>query len=291
MVKLSKKNKILAGAIGALILLFFVTFGMYKWGARSQNAHITVLQDQIKGAHKVVAELAETEKNNGEKEEKLQAALKEKDAEIATKKAALEVCEKKVAQLTAPKPKVAVAVAKKKATPKKEDATTSALSRAVVVPAVATATPQLILRINIVEWSPIFSGKSLLSRDIGPVVRQGLANGTVVRTKETMGFTVNGANVSVENGSAIVNPGQVSAATAMVIRPADGAKFASPPSGLPFTTNPGELNGLVQSGVSEIWLNFILAPAAVKPPPAKKENLGGPKGPPIPSFVSIKLWR
>jgi len=128
----------------------------------------------------------------------------------------------------------------------------------VVVPSVGTA--QLILRINVVEWAPVFQGKSLASRDIGPVVRQGLANGTVVRTKESLGFLVNGASVSVYDGSAIVDPGPIGPEAVLVVRPVDGVRFASPPNGLPLTTNQGELDAAVRRGASEIWMNFVLAP-------------------------------
>ena len=143
------------------------------------------------------------------------------------------------------------------------------------------AAPKLILRINVVEWSQIFEGKSLMSRDIGPVIRQGLANGTVVRTKEPLGFLVNGASVSVQDGQAIVDPGAINAETVLIVQPSDGAKFASPPNGLPLTTDPGELDAVVKRGVSEIWLNFILAP--------KSAQTGAPKGAPAPIFVSNNL--
>ncbi len=127
-----------------------------------------------------------------------------------------------------------------------------------MVPSVGAT--QLILRINVVEWAPVFQGKSLHSRDIGPVVRQGLADGTVVRTREPLTFLVNNTSVSVQDGSAIVDVGQISPETILVVQPANGAKFASPPGGLPLTTNPGELHSVVQRGTSEVWMNFILAP-------------------------------
>ncbi len=123
-----------------------------------------------------------------------------------------------------------------------------------------TIAPQLILRINVVEWSSEFSGKSLMSRDIGPVIRQGLANGTVARTKAPYGFKVNGREVVVQDGQTIINPSPIGPETALIIQPVDGKKFASPPDNLPFITNPGELNALVARGTSEIWLNFVLAP-------------------------------
>ena len=128
----------------------------------------------------------------------------------------------------------------------------------VTVPASAPVT-RFALRINIVEWSEDFRGKSLMSRDIGPIIRQGLANGTVVRTKAPITFDVNGAAVPVNDGQAIVDPGPIGPETALVVQPVCGAKFASPPSDLPLTTNPGELYALTKRGVSEVWLNFILA--------------------------------
>lgn len=131
-----------------------------------------------------------------------------------------------------------------------------------IVPALAPAPiPQLILRINVVEWSQKFAGKSLMSRDIGPIIQQGLANGTVIRTRIPFIFRVNGSDVVVQGGSAIVNSGPIKPETALVIQPLLGEKFASPPNGLPLTTNPGELDAMVRQGMSEIWLNFILVPA------------------------------
>ena len=127
-----------------------------------------------------------------------------------------------------------------------------------MVPSVGAT--QLILRINVVEWSPVFQGKSLHSRDIGPVVRNGLANGTVVRTTETFTFVVNNASVEVRDGSAIVDVDQIGPETVLVVQPPNGGRFASPSGGLPLTTNPGELNSAVQRGASEIWMNFVLAP-------------------------------
>ena len=180
----------------------------------------------------------------------------------------LEVCEKaaKKPQPVAKKPQVTKRkIVKKQAAP-------PIMVKAQQVAAVPNyAAPKLILRINVVEWSQIFEGKSLMSRDIGPVIRQGLANGTVVRTKEPLGFLVNGASVSVQDGQAIVDPGAINAETVLIVQPSDGAKFASPPNGLPLTTDPGELDAVVKRGVSEIWLNFILAPK-------KTGANGSPKG-------------
>lgn len=152
----------------------------------------------------------------------------------------------------------------------------------VAVPSIGAT--KLILRINVVEWAPVFEGKSLHSRDIGPIVRQGLANGTVVRTKESLTFLVNSASVSVQDGSAIVDVDQITPETVLVVQPTNGNRFASPPGGLPLTTNPGELEAVVKRGVSEVWMNFILAPAVISPP--EKKNLGGPRGlPPLPLFL------
>lgn len=282
------KRKRSVVAVVLLWVLFLVLFGVYKLGSRGQDKRVANLTSSLKAETKKADDWWQIAKAAQEKSIKAQSTLEEKDAEIALKTATLEDCKKVVAL---PKPK---AVAKRVAH-KKPVAVAKVLAAPVPVPApapiptMASVIPQLILRINVVEWSPVFAGKSLKSRDIGPVVRQGLADGTVVRVKEPLNFTVNGASVVVvHGGSAIVNPGTVSQATSMVIRPVDGARFASPPNGLALTTNPGELLGVVQSGVSEIWLNFILAPAAASsppalPPPAKKENLGGPKG--LPSLL------
>jgi len=140
----------------------------------------------------------------------------------------------------------------------KQAAPVSAPVRQVAVPNVG-ATP-FVLRIVVVEWSSVFEGKSLRSRDIGPIIGQGLANGTVVRTKNRCGFIVNGASVVVDDGHAIVDPGPIGPETTLTIQPSAGHKFASPPGGVPLTTNPGELDALVKRGSSEIWLCFILAP-------------------------------
>lgn len=131
----------------------------------------------------------------------------------------------------------------------------------VPVPALAPSAPaQFALRINVVEWASVFAGKSLMSRDIGSIIRQGLANGTVVRTKIPLTFKVNGREVSVPDGQVIIDPGPIGPETALVVQPFCGSKFASPPNGLPLVTNPGELDALVKRGVTEIWLNFILDP-------------------------------
>ena len=128
------------------------------------------------------------------------------------------------------------------------------------------AAPQLILRLNVVEWSKAFEGKSLMSRDIGPIIRKGLAEGTVKRTAIPLTFKVDGREVPVHNGQAILYPGPIGPETAMVVAPSEGVKFASPPpspidgSPMALVTGPGELDSLAKRGVEEVWLNFILAP-------------------------------
>ena len=216
-----------------------------------------------------------------------------KAVDEVTKK--LEACEDaKKPQQAAKKPQITkkqvtkrrpVATTKKVSPVAKQAAVPAPVQQAVAVPNYA-AVPKLILRINVVEWAPVFEGKSLHSRDIGPVVRQGLANGKVIRTKESLMFMVNGASVSVQGGQAIVDPGTIGPETTLVVQPANGTKFASPPNGLPLTTNPGELDAVVKRGVSEIWMNFILAPAATKSSPKERKNMGGPKGlPSLPLFL------
>ena len=128
-----------------------------------------------------------------------------------------------------------------------------------VIPA-ATPEQRLTLRLNVVEWSQVFEGKSLMSRDIGPLIRKGLSDGTVVRTAAPLTFNVNGAAVAVQNGQAVLDTGPIGPETVIVARSLEGAKFVSPPNGLPLTTNPGELDALVKKGAKEIWLNFILDP-------------------------------
>lgn len=187
----------------------------------------------------------------------------------------LEECEKakKKPQQAVKKPQIAkrqVAkrqpVVAKKVTPVAKQAAPLPLAMAPapvplpVIPRVAAKTGQLTLRINVVEWSQIFEGRSLMSRDIGALIRKGLADGTVKRVAQPLIFNVNGAIVTVQGGQVALDPGQIGPETVIVVRSLEGAKFASPPNGLPLTTNPGELYALVKQGVSEIWLNFILDP-------------------------------
>ncbi len=128
-----------------------------------------------------------------------------------------------------------------------------------VLPVIPAAAEQrLTLRLNVVEWSPVFDGKCLESRQIGSLIRKGLAEGTVVRASVPIVFLVNGTRVLVQNGQAVLDTGLV-LGIPLVVWPVD-ARFASPPDGLPLETKPGELEALVQKGVREIWLNFVLAP-------------------------------
>ncbi len=128
-----------------------------------------------------------------------------------------------------------------------------------LIPALVPAPQKLILRLNVVEWSQIFEGKSLMSRDIGTLIRDGLVDGTVVRTTQPLIFNVNGATVTVQGGQVTLDPGQIGPETVIVVQPTGNAKFASPPNGLPLITWPEELDSLVKKGVREVWLNFILA--------------------------------
>jgi len=128
-----------------------------------------------------------------------------------------------------------------------------------VLPVIPAAAPEqrLALRLNVVEWSPVFDGKCLESRQTGPLIRKGLAEGTVRRASVPITFLVNGMEVLVHNGQAIVDPGHIGPETTIVVRSL-GGRFASPPDGLPLVTKPGELDSLVKKGAREIWLNFIL---------------------------------
>ena len=263
-----KKEVLILGVLFLVLSIIFCGVAVYKLGAKSQETRINKLALRLDTEQKKVAGWWKKAIGAEAGSQKLQGELTAAREEIAlgekifaSRVTEFEACQKKVAQLSKPpvRPKqVAKKVASAK-TPAK--ATAKTLSPpAVMVPALATTAPQLILRINVVEWASVFKGKSLMSRDIGPVIRQGLANGTIVRTKEALTFVVNNASVSVQDGSAIVDPGPINAETTLVVQPANGGRFASPPNGLPLTTNPGELDAVVKRGTSEIWLNFILAP-------------------------------
>ncbi|MDO8743338.1 MAG: hypothetical protein Q7J30_02180 [Candidatus Azambacteria bacterium] len=281
MVKLSSRNKLAVAVAFVLILLFFVAFGMYKWGAGSQDVKIKNLTSRLNKTEARADQLTAEQKRVRAVYEKL---LGERDAEIKTTNAVLDECVKKVAIFEAAKKKPVAAKPAKKQVDKRQQLvkqpppvtkqTAPSVVAQVAVPNFGAT--KLILRINVVEWAPVFKGKSLMSRDIGPIVRQGLANGTVVRAKEQLEFLVNGASVSVQDGQAIVDPGTIGPETTLVVQPVSGAKFASPPNGLPLKTNPGELDAVVKRGVSEIWINFILAPPppATKTLPEKKEKHG-----------------
>ncbi len=129
-----------------------------------------------------------------------------------------------------------------------------------LIPALVPAPQKLILRLNVVEWSQIFEGRSLMSRDIGTLIRKGLADGTVKRATQPLMFNVNGAMVTVQGGQVTLDPGKIGPETAVVVQPSGNVEFASPPGKLPLVTEPGELDSLVKKGARELWLNFILAP-------------------------------
>ncbi len=281
---MSDRERIFVYIIAVLVgLLFLAPFGAHMWGVSngkaSQNAKIKNLVSRLEAEHKKALGWWNIAKKTEADCQKLQSESEIKDSEIATGKTLLEVCKKEVAQLTLPPARPKQVARKVIANTSAKTTAKKTLTPAVTVPA-SVITPQLILRINVVEWSPLFQGKSLMSRDIGPIIRQGLANGTVVRTKNQCGFIVNGASVVVNDGQAIVGPGPIGPETALTVQPSAGPKFASPPGGIPLTTNPGELDALVKRGSSEIWLNFILAPpsAAIKLPAAGKKNMRGPRG-------------
>ena len=130
-----------------------------------------------------------------------------------------------------------------------------------VIPKAVAETERLMLRINVVEWSPVFEGKSPASPDIGPVIRRGLDEGTVKRTTTPVAFNVNGATVTIQNGQVVLDPGPIGPGTNVSISPIGVEKYVLPLGArFPLTVGSGELSDLVNKGVSEIWLNFLLAP-------------------------------
>ena len=129
-----------------------------------------------------------------------------------------------------------------------------------LIPALVSAPQKITLRLNVVEWSQIFEGRSLMSRDIGFLIRKGLSDGTVVRAMVPLTFDVNGVKFTVQGGQIVLNLGQIGPETSVVVQPLGNVQFASPPDGLPLVAGPGELDFLVKKWARELWLNFILAP-------------------------------
>ena len=130
-----------------------------------------------------------------------------------------------------------------------------------LIPALVSAPQKIILRLNVVEWSKDFEGRSPASSDIGPVIRKGLVEGTVRRSAAPITFSVNGAIVTVQGGQAVLDPGPIGPETAVSVRPLGAEKFVLPPGAqFPLTVGPEELDFLVKTGAKEIWLNFLLAP-------------------------------
>ncbi|MDP2945845.1 MAG: hypothetical protein Q8N61_00100 [bacterium] len=130
-----------------------------------------------------------------------------------------------------------------------------------VIPAAPAPEAKLTLRLNVVEWSDDFEGRSPASSDIGPVIRKGLVEGTVRRSAAPITFSVNGAVVTVQGGQAVLDPGPIGPETAVSVRPLGAEKFVLPPGAqFPLTVGPEELDFLVKKGAKEIWLNFILVP-------------------------------
>ncbi len=224
---MSKKRKIVIGVVMLLLLfgLFFV--GGYKYG-------LSKCKPCPQGPQTVV-----------QKEAKKPVVVKKKPKTVQKP-------QQKVVKLPASVPVIASTLV-----PTPAPVPTPAL---VLIPALVPTSQKLILRLNVVEWSQIFEGESLMSRDIGILIRKGLADGTVMRATQSLMFNVNGAMVTVQSGQVVLDPGQIGPETAMVVQPSGNVEFASPPSKLPLVTEPGELDSLVKKGVRELWLNFILAP-------------------------------
>ena len=156
-------------------------------------------------------------------------------------------------------------VAEKKSVVKKKPPKKVMAMATVVAPPVIPAAPapeaKLTLRLNVVEWSKDFEGRSPASSDIGPVIRKGLVEGTVRRSAAPITFSVNGAIVTVQGGQAVLDPGPIGPETAVSVRPLGAEKFVLPPGAqFPLTVGPEELDFLVKKGAKEIWLNFLLAP-------------------------------
>ena len=145
------------------------------------------------------------------------------------------------------------------------------------------------LRFNIVEWSPLLEGAPF-SRNVGPTIRKGMAEGTVTRTSASITFRVEwrqggsrlaGKNIFIngelkslpggftdrwmvevvaKNGQATISldPALIGEETELHVW--SDTQFSAPPDRLPLVTNPGELNRQVKGGVRETYLHFILPP-------------------------------
>ena len=172
-----------------------------------------------------------------------------------------------------PQKKVAKSLLKKPFAAKKKSA-----KRVAQAPAVATTlTPTsalYTLRLNVVEWSPLFSGVPF-SRDIGPLIRKGLTESSIKRASRPVVFEIEWfcaegclrrQTVVVCNGQAAISmcPNVIGPDT--WVRVWSDTTFWSPPGGLPLVTNPGELYCQVKQGIKETYLHFILPPPLPPPP-------------------------
>lgn len=123
------------------------------------------------------------------------------------------------------------------------------------------------LRLNVVEWSPAFEGVPF-SRNIGPTIRKGMAEGKILNTSKTIVFEVEWWNakglskqiITAQNGQAIiqVSPDAIGPDTWVAVQSV--TRFYAPPDSLPLTTHPGELHNQIKNGVETTYLHFILPP-------------------------------
>jgi len=240
----------IAIVIGALIFLYIQSPTRERVVQKMPVPVVDALATARAECDKRVAQVRAEEAKKCEDRLTAQKAVEEVRKEVA-----------KTTPLAKPKPVKKVVVKTAKAAP---------APPAPVLPAIPPAPPEvkrLTLRINIVEWSPVFDGACLEPRQIGPVADAGLTAGTVRRTTCPVQFNVNGAVVLVQ-GQAVLDLGPtLRAGTGVVIQPIGREYFVLPPGAqFPFGISAQDLKSSAEKGVSERRVFFILAPAAAPPP-------------------------
>ncbi len=285
------KKRIVIGVLAFLVVLALLFFAVYKIGGNSCSKacnkkiadqkgiydkkltdYDKVLSDQKKDCNKRITELNEACEKTKKVEKKVEKRVMKK---VVAKKPVVKsppVVGDIPVRAPAPSPAVALAPV-----PVPTPAQTGIVKEGGYT-----------IRLNVVECNPQYIGADF-SRNIGPFIRGGMANGTILRTTKVVTFKVEfrkggtrlaGKNVfingelkslpanfadgwSVEvatrNGQATisVDPALIWEETELSVQP-QGVQMTAPPNGLPLTTNRGELRRQVDAGVQETFLHFIL---------------------------------
>lgn len=272
------KKGVIIGVLAALVILALLFFAVYKIGVGNCNKTCgKKLADQEK---KYIKKLTDQDK-------KLVDCVKAKKPKLSKKQPAKKPVKKPILRQVVPvviPPVVVGDVAT--VTP----APTPAVALApapVPIAAMAPAQRGYTIRLNVVECKPQYIGTDF-SRNIGPYIRKGMANGTIRNTSTSVTFKVEfrkggarlaGKNIFVNgelkslpanfsdgwaievttrNGQATisVDPSLIGEETELSVQ-AQGVQMTAPPNGLPLVTNKGELRRQVDAGVQETFLHFI----------------------------------